>query len=90
MLELPRAPGHDGIRAPGHQSLTAASKATIVLGGPGAGPTCFAVTLCASCRSRGLANGYAALGMPSKGWPWVQTAHTNRASLLATATATLL
>jgi hypothetical protein len=31
--------------------MTAASKATIVLGCPGAGPTCFTITLFASCSS---------------------------------------
>jgi hypothetical protein len=38
------APGHDGIRASGSQSLTSASKATIVIGFPLAGPTCSAIT----------------------------------------------
>jgi len=33
--------------------MTAASKATFVLGFPGAGPTCFTVTLVASCSSCG-------------------------------------
>jgi hypothetical protein len=43
-LEPLRAPGHDGIRAPGSQSLRTASKANLVIGCPGAGPTCSAVT----------------------------------------------
>ena len=50
-LKLLGASGHDGIRARGSQSMTAASRATIVLGGPGAGPTCSTVTLFASGSS---------------------------------------
>src|SRR5262249_25257900 len=40
----PGTPGHDGIRAPGSQSMTAASRARVVIGFPGAGPTCSAVS----------------------------------------------
>jgi hypothetical protein len=38
------APGHDGIRASGSQSMQPASKATVVIGFPLAGPTCSAIT----------------------------------------------
>src|SRR3954469_23153132 len=51
LLESLGTPGHDGIRAPGSQSMTAASRATIVVGCPDAGPTYFTVTLVASCSS---------------------------------------
>ena len=76
--------------------MTAASKATIVLGCPGAGPTCFTITLFASCSSwvRGAirleGQFQAALLIRAKGRWWCQTAQTIRASLLATATAALL
>ena len=76
--------------------MSTASKATIVVGCPGAGPTCFTITLFASCSSwvRGAVLleclVQAALAIRAKGRWWYQTAQTIRASLLATATATLL
>jgi len=76
--------------------MTAASRATIVLGFPGAGPTCFTITLFAFCSSwvRGAIRFecplQAALGIRANGRWWCQTAQTIRASLLATATAALL
>ena len=76
--------------------MTAASKATIVVDFPGAGPTCFTITLFASCSSwvRGAIRLecllQAALAIRAKGRWWFQTAQTIRASLLATATAALL
>jgi hypothetical protein len=76
--------------------MTAASKAKIVLGCPGAGPTCFTITLFASCSSwvRGVIRLecplQAALAIRAKGRWWYQTAQTMRASLFATATAALL
>jgi len=51
LLESLGTPGHDGIRAPGSQSMTAASRARVVIGCPGAGPTYFTGTLVASCSS---------------------------------------
>jgi len=76
--------------------MTAASMAKVVIGFPGAGPTCFTITLFASCSSwvrgairlEGLLQ--AALAISAKGRWWCQTAQTIRASLLATATAALL
>jgi hypothetical protein len=76
--------------------MTTASRATIVIGFPGAGPTCFTITLFASCSSwvRGAIRLecllQAALGIGAKGRWRYQTAQTMRASLLATATAALL
>ena len=76
--------------------MTAAWKAKFVLGCPGAGPTCFTITLFASCSSwvRGAVLleclVQAALAIRAKGRWWYQTAQTIRASLLATATAALL
>jgi hypothetical protein len=94
MLEFPRTPGHDGIRAPGHQSMTAASKAKVVIGGPGAGPTCFAVTPLRRAVSgevvRPTNECHATFGIGTYGSLRVQIAQTRRASLLAIATATLL
>jgi hypothetical protein len=76
--------------------MSAASKAKVVIGCPGAGPTCFTITLFASCSSwvRGAIRVrvlfQAALAIRAKGRWWCQTAQTIRASSLATATAALL